>query len=350
MSFEHSLVMLRVFGAVVGAIMALWSFQQFRLHLIRRGAFLMRALSGLVVVVVAVWPDSVNVFAHMLSLDNRQYGRLIALLLVSNMVLWFLYASASSALARQGIQFDLLVRGLAKRKFLDAGPERCDVMVLIPALNEADNLRQLLPQMPTEVMGRRLGVLVIDDGSTDDTVEAVRSTGKMVCSSPINRGGGAALRLGYDIAYSLGAEVIVTMDGDGQHMPQEIEQLVTPILRGEADIVIGSRLLGSCEHASTLRRIGVPFFNAVINFLAGTNISDCSSGFRAFKMHSLRNVLLLQDQFHTAELIIDAAKKGLRITEAPITIKHRLSGQSKKGQDWSYGYNFFKVIMKTWFR
>jgi glycosyltransferase involved in cell wall biosynthesis len=149
---------------------------------------------------------------------------------------------------------------------------------------------------------------------------------------------------------SAGAKYIVTMDADGQHLPEEIEVLVTELLKNNLDIVIGSRVLGKREKDNMLRWVGVNFFNFVINLLAGTRITDCSSGFRVFRMESLKNILLVQDQFHTAELIIDAAKKGLRIGEAPVTILRRYSGESKKGRNLSYGLNFSKTILKSWLR
>ena len=90
--------------------------------------------------------------------------------------------------------------------------------------------------------------------------------------------------------------------------------------------------------------------SVIINFFGGTRITDCSNGFRAFRIDSLKRVLLLQDQFHTAELILDAAKKGIRIGEVPVTVKRRLSGESKKGRNLAYGYNFAKTIFKTWWR
>ena len=92
-------------------------------------------------------------------------------------------------------------------------------------------------------MGHSVGVIIVDDGSEDETLEVVKKHGYSAISNFFNRGGGAALRLGYDIATAAKAKIIVTMDGDGQNMPEEIEQLVTPVLKDESDIVIGSRVL-----------------------------------------------------------------------------------------------------------
>ena len=221
---------------------------------------------------------------------------------------------------------------------------------LFPYTTLFRSLDHILPRIPESINGRLIGVLVVDDCSDDDTRGIVRKNGYSVVSNPFNRGGGAALRLGYDIAMAAGAKYIVTMDADGQHLPEEIEKLTTPLLNDKVDIVIGSRVLGEREKDNVFRWIGIHVFNFIINMLAGTKITDCSSGFRAFRMDALKKVLLLQDQFHTAELIIDAARKGLQIAEAPVTCALRHSGVSKKGNDLSYGINFSKTILKSWLR
>ncbi|HDH05770.1 MAG TPA: glycosyltransferase family 2 protein [Nitrospirae bacterium] len=346
------LVVIRVVSGLLGITFALWSFVQFRKRLIKRYEFFLLAILGTGLFTTAVYPDSINIVAGMMAMDNRQYGRLISLLILSNMLLWLLVISQRTKDSIKSIQFDLLVRRIAMERFFekDAAKTIKEITVIIPALNEAENLDHLLPRMPESIMGHPLGVLVIDDGSVDDTVDVVKKHGCSVVSNPINRGGGAALRLGYDIAMASGVKFIVTMDADGQHIPGEIERLVAPILDGAIDIVIGSRVLGRREKDSVFRWIGIHVFNVIVNILAGTRITDCSNGFRAFRMDSLKKVLLLQDQFHTAELIIDAAGKGMRIGEAPVTVLRRRSGESKKGKNLSYGLNFSKTILKAWLR
>lgn len=348
----QSLLLLRLLGALVGVLVMAQGFIRFRQRGIPRRDFFLRALIGLAIVVVAVAPDSINVVAAMLSLREQQFGRIIALLVLSNLGLLVLVLGGRTRADAMSRQIQDLARAAVRTRFLaeEERPRSRSVWAVLPALNEADNLERLLPRFPKEVCGRALGVVVVDDGSMDGTADVVRKHGFAAAVNPTRSGGGAALRVGYDIARLNGAEVIVTMDADGQHLPEEIERLVGPILLDEADIVIGSRLLGEHERDSWVRWAGIYAFNALIAALTGTRVTDCSNGFRAFHVAALERVVLRQDQFHTAELIIDAARKGLRISEAPITVKRRDFGESKKGKNLSYGFNFSKTIFKTWLR
>jgi glycosyltransferase involved in cell wall biosynthesis len=226
------------------------------------------------------------------------------------------------------------------------------ITVVIPALNEKENLKHVLPRIPARVCNNDLGVLIVDDGSSDGTSELSKDYDVGIISTPVSRGGGAALRLGYRAASIGGAKIIVTMDADGQNKPEEIERLVEPIIRGKAEFVIGSRLLGYFEKDDPLRLLGVRVFNPIMSFLGGKRITDCSSGFRAMSATALQSVLssLQEPQYHSAELHIAIARSGVKLTEVPISFLKRISGHSKKGNNLYYGYAFAKTILITWWR
>ena len=116
------------------------------------------------------------------------------------------------------------------------------------------------------------------------------------------------------------------------------------------DVIMFITIFGSLPFCFLRPWIGILVFNYIINIFAGTRITDCTNGFRAFRVEALKKILLYQDQFHTAELIIDAARKGIRITEVPVSVLRRNYGKSKKGNNWTYGYSFYKTILKTWLR
>ena len=298
-------------------------------------------------------PNIVNFLRDALSLKEKQYGRIIALLIVANIFLVFFSFYTRSKIENIRLQFDGFVRSIARSGFEKNGEvfkKIKPIMVLIPAYNEAENLRDVLPRILKRIDAHEVGVLLIDDGSEDNTAEVALEHGVLVISSPINRGGGAALRAGYDVLKSAGTDICVTMDADGQHQPEEMEKLVRPITEGRYDLVIGSRVLGCSEKDSYFRLIGVYFFSFVISILLGKKITDPSSGFRAYAMDGLEDMNFYEDQYHTSELIINAVRKGKRIGEVPIAIRRRRFGKSKKGKDWVYGLNFARTIIKTWWR
>lgn len=352
MGFEE-LTMLRGVGVISGLLTFLFIFSRFRRGYARRSDMLLGTLFSVGLLIVSVNPDSINTVRDMFFLVPTQFDRLLILLIASNFALWYFVLAGRMAQAWQHNQFDRLVRSMIcaefRAKYQDVA-ESPRIVVVIPAFNEAENIRPVLTKMRNSVRGESMVVVMVDDGSNDNSVEIVEDLGVFVAISPINRGGGAALRAGYDIAQTLGAEIVVTMDADGQHDPTQIERLVTPILEDKADFVLGSRLLGEREKDSSVRLLGIYVFNFVLRLLTGVKFTDCSNGFRAFRMKNLMQITLRQDQFHTTELIIEAVKKGGRIQEVPVTVARRMHGTSKKGKNFSYGFNFVRTIVNTWFR
>jgi len=227
------------------------------------------------------------------------------------------------------------------------------VVVVIAALDEAGSIADVVRTVPhtVEIEGRAgLGVdcLVIDDGSSDGTARLAEEAGALVCRMVRNRGQGTALRLGYRLASARGAEVIVTMDADGQFDPSELPRLVEPVLTGRADFVNGSRRLGRADRADPVRSAGVTLFGLLISVLTARRITDPANGFRAFRPAVVEAVPQRQAQYQTAELLIGAAALGFRIQEAPVTVRSRAAGASKKGSNLRYGLRFTRVVLGTW--
>lgn len=338
----------------MGAIGLVISFIVFRGPNWKRNNFVLLSLVNLSLILVSLRPDSVNFLRDAFALQEYQFGRLIALLIASNIFLLFFSLYSHSKQNSYRVQFDKLVRSLVQQR-IENNPAIADntrpIMVIIPAFNESENLEELIPQILNASYEQELGIIVIDDGSEDNSMETLSRFPEVIAiKSPINRGGGAALRIGYDIAIKHGANICVTMDADGQHQPYEINSLVKPIMDNECDIVIGSRILGNRDKDSAVRFLGVYAFRFVINFLLGTRITDPSNGFRAFKIDVLKEVRLYEDQYHTTELLIEARKRNLKIKEVPITVLKRKHGKTKKGRNLIYGFNFARVILKTWWR
>jgi glycosyltransferase involved in cell wall biosynthesis len=224
------------------------------------------------------------------------------------------------------------------------------VAVVIPAYNEAESVGAVVSRIPPEVCGLRTCVLVVDDGSGDGTAAAADAAKAAVARHLANQGGGAAIRTGYRLARAAGAAIVVTLDADGQHLPEEMPRLVAPILEKKADVVIGSRTLGSADPNTFARELGLRVFNQVISGITRQRITDCSSGYRAVRADALDDLELRQEQFHASEFLIESVKRGLRLTEVPITVAARTHGVTKKPASLRYGLGFANAILRTWLR
>jgi glycosyltransferase involved in cell wall biosynthesis len=228
----------------------------------------------------------------------------------------------------------------------DLGP----VTVVLPAYEEAASIGQVLDAVPRRACGLALASLVVVDGGCDGTEHVASAHGAFVVRTPVNRGQGAAYRLGYRVALDHGARYIVTVDADGQYDPGELERLLEPLLSGEADLVLGSRRLGHDHTTDRVRRLGVAVFAAAVRALTGTRVTDTSSGFRAMSADVARTVRLDQPQYQAAELLVSAICHGFRVVERPVTRRPRTAGRTKKGANLAYGLRYARVVLGTWLR
>ncbi|MCZ3367503.1 MULTISPECIES: glycosyltransferase family 2 protein [Methanobacterium] len=172
-------------------------------------------------------------------------------------------------------------------------------------------------------------VIVVDDGSTDNTVEIAELAGARVIRHYSNKGKGAALKTGFKAAK--GSEIIVALDSDGQHNPEEIPKLITPILTGEADIVNGSRYInGNKKDTPSYRRIGQAVLDKATNLGSGLDITDSQSGFRAFAGYTIPVFQFSCKDFSIeSEMLTDAANAGMRIKEVEIGVRYDVDGSTK---------------------
>jgi len=305
------------------------------------------------VIALAMYPPLFDPLLRTFNFQRGTNGVIFALLMAVG-VLFFLYLRAQTSADTNERSIRLLVEALGQERFdwdrasrLPDGPR---LVTVSPAFNEAENVGDVIKQIPGMIEGHHVVPVVVSDASTDGTAAAAREAGAFVAELPIRRGGGLALRVGYDIALRLGAQVVVTLDADGQHLPEEISVMIAPIFAGEADYVNGSRLLGSFERESLVRHLGVHVFSRIITTLTGQRITDPSSGYRAARADLLEKVVLKQDQFWTSEILIEALRHHARVVEVPVTFLARAGGESKKPKSLRYGWNFLKVIIQTWLR
>ena len=225
-----------------------------------------------------------------------------------------------------------------------------EIAIVIAAYNEADGIGGVLAALPSELSGHRVTPIVVVDGGSDDTAGVVERAGHIAVSHRINRGQGDALRTGFALALERQAAVVVTMDADGQHRPDELPNLVQPVLADEADYVQGSRYLGTYDDAGGERDAGIRVFTAIINGVSGAGITDCTNGYRAIRGDALGRLRLEEPRFSASEIIIESARRGLRMQEVSVHIQSREFGESKKPRRLAYPIGYLGAIVRTWRR
>lgn len=210
-----------------------------------------------------------------------------------------------------------------------APPGDGPIVLFMPAYQEGPRIADVIARTPETSCGRPVLNLVINDGSTDDTVAQAEAAGATVRSLPQNTGLGAAVAEGLRRAVSdLDASVVVFCDADGEYDPADIDDLVKPILAGDADYVIGSRFSGEIEHMRPHRRFGNLTLTRWVRWMTRTSVSDGQSGYRALSAQAATAAEMAHDYNYAQVLTIDLIQKGFRYSEVPITYRFRESGDS----------------------
>ena len=227
------------------------------------------------------------------------------------------------------------------------------LIVTIPALNEAATIAEVIGAIPRDITGvDDIDVVVVNDGSTDETAKIAAEAGAKVVSFSHNRGLGAAFGQGLHTALGLGADIIVNIDADGQFDPKDIPKLLAPIIDGKAEMVTASRFADATlvPRMPWVKKWGNRRAANILNKLAQLNLRDVSCGFRAYSRDAALRATLLGRHTYTHEVILDLAFRGLRIVEVPVkVIGVRKVGRSKvAGNLWKYGWNSLLIILRAY--
>lgn len=222
------------------------------------------------------------------------------------------------------------------------------ICVVIPAYNEGKTIGQVISKVTAVMHSLKVQheIIVVDDGSTDDTKEVALACMATVISDGKNHGKGHAVRQAFRQARG---DIIVTIDADGEHKPEEIPRLIYPLYNG-TDIVAGSRFLGEGKNFTTrLNRIGNKLLNLSITLMTGKHITDSQTGFRAFKKAFLDQITLESDGFEIeTELTVKGLRNGFKLEEIPIYCTRRLEGKSKL-RIATDGLKMFVIILRSSF-
>ena len=201
------------------------------------------------------------------------------------------------------------------------------IIIGIPAFNEEKNIGAIV----TKLKAKYDHVIVCDDGSTDTTQTIASSLGAIVVKHTTNLGYGAAIKTIFNEARKIDGDVLVTFDADGQHKISEIDSVIKPISENKADIVIGSRFLGTTKDLPKYRKIGIKTITGLTNTLTGGNITDAQSGFRAYSKKVLNEISPTESGMGiSTEILIKSSKKQMRISEIPITISYEDNTHSQE--------------------
>ncbi|NWF81494.1 MAG: glycosyltransferase family 2 protein [Chloroflexi bacterium] len=224
------------------------------------------------------------------------------------------------------------------------------LIVQIPALNERDTIARVIADIPRSIPGIScVEVLIVDDGSTDDTVAvALRAGANHVVRHTANKGLATAYQTGVDTALRLGADIIVNTDADNQYPGDEIPRLVAPIVAGTADIVIGDRQVQSIEHFSPLKRALQKVGSSVVRWASETNVPDTVSGFRALSREAALRTFVTTDFSYTVENLIQAGKRRLTIQAVPIRTNYVDRPSRLHRGNWNFIKRQAAIIARTY--
>lgn len=214
------------------------------------------------------------------------------------------------------------------------------LIIQIPALNEEATLAKTIADLPKKIQGiDKIEILLINDGSVDKTVEIAKKAGvNYIVNFSKTQGLARAFQAGLDACLKLGADIIVNTDADNQYEGSDIKKLVGPILKGEADIVVGDRVIKDLKHFSPIKRFLQLTGSWVVRNLSGTDVPDATSGFRAYSRKAALKLNIVSEFTYTLETIIQAGKKRMTIAHVPIKA-YKVERQSRL---FKSTYNYIK--------
>lgn len=223
--------------------------------------------------------------------------------------------------------------------------------IVIPAFNEADNLDNLLPRFQNavkELSRHQINseLVVVDDGSSDTTAEKTKKQNITVVSHPFNLGVCAALHTGFLYALENNSDVLITVDADGQHNPEDIYYLISEFEKRNADVIIGSRFVKKTGYKKDLLRFsGIKLFSVLVYLLTRKTIFDVTSGFRVYSYKSIQFLSRhFPQDYPDAEILILLNKSGFNIEEVPLQMNPRMQGKSQHNLKSAFLYPFKNIL------
>ena len=225
------------------------------------------------------------------------------------------------------------------------------LVVLIPAYNEESNIEKVIQNIPRKIIGiGEVKVLVVNDGSTDKTIDMAISGGAdRIVSHKTNSGVGAAFMTGIRNAIGMNADIVVAVDADSQFDSKQIHELISPILNNQADVVIGSRFQnGKPKNIPRIKHFGNKIFTRIVSGLVQQKFTDTQTGFRAYSKEALSNISVVNDFTYTQEVLIDLKFKGMQIVEVPVSVIYDDKRKSRVVKNiFNYSCRVLAILIRT---
>jgi glycosyltransferase involved in cell wall biosynthesis len=219
-----------------------------------------------------------------------------------------------------------------------------NLAVIIPVYNEAASIGSVVLEI--RLAAPQAAIVIVDDGCSDDSADVAEAADAIVIRLPYNLGIGGAVQTGYRFASELGYDIVVRLDGDGQHDPAQMEGLIRPILSGQADVVIGSRFVNEQGYqASVARSLGIKLFATLVSLVTHQRFTDTTSGFQAANRSAAAFLARhLPSDYPEIEGLVLLCRAGFRVFEVPVTMRPRRAGRSSITPLRSIYYTF-KVLL-----
>lgn len=231
-------------------------------------------------------------------------------------------------------------------KRIDNMKNKPKIYIVVPAYNEEKSISGVIKDLKKH---NYHNIIVVDDGSTDNTLKIARQAGAIVVRHPINLGQGAALRTGMDLALDLGVDLIVTFDADGQHMARDINKLIKPVISNEVDIALGSRFMNHSSNTPWLKKVLLKIGVILVFLMYGIMLSDTHNGLKAMNRQAAQKISIeSRGMEHASEIIGKIKANKIKFKEIPVTIRYS-EYSIKKGQKISNSLNILFKMLAKWF-
>jgi len=222
------------------------------------------------------------------------------------------------------------------------------LVILIPAYNEEETIKKVIEEIPKKFDSiDEIEILVINDGSSDNTEKIAKESGATVYSFTSNKGLARAISYGFSKSLEHNADILIILDADDQYDSTEIPLLLKPIIEKQADIILGDRQVKKLKHMPAQKKIGNQMSSAVVSKIIGQKINDAQTGFRAFNRDALNKIHIFSGYTYTQETLLQAKYKGLKVLEVPVTFRKRADKSRLISNIFTYAFRTISLLAST---